>query len=82
MRSRCETFLAAFSLVLLSNSSASVLYVDLTCTNATPPFTNWLTAATNIQDAVDVALAGDEIVVTRACPRSGIFSNSISNAVV
>ncbi len=39
-------------------------YVDLNSTNATPPFLDWSTAATNIQNAVDAAVAGDEILVT------------------
>src|SRR6266700_3084415 len=43
---------------------AGVHYVDVNSANATPPYTNWTTAATNIQDAVDAAVAGDEIVVT------------------
>src|SRR5438309_4226015 len=43
---------------------ATTHYVDVNSTNATPPYSNWATAATNIQDAVDAAVAGDEIVVT------------------
>src|SRR6266700_2914212 len=43
---------------------AGVHYVDVNSANATPPYTNWTTAATNIQDAVDAAVAGDEVVVT------------------
>ena len=36
----------------------------------TPPFTNWLSAATNIQAAVDAAVPGDSVLVA-----SGIYSN-------
>jgi hypothetical protein len=38
-------------------------YVDAGSTNATPPYTNWATAAATIQDAVDAAAAGDDIMV-------------------
>ncbi len=64
-----RTFAARrFAAALLQVSAGSLMaathYVDVTSTNATPPYTNWVTAATNIQDAVDAAVAGDEIVVT------------------
>ena len=50
---------------------ADVHYVDVNSTNATPPYTNWTSAATNIQDAVDAAVAGDEVVVTNGIYASG-----------
>jgi len=52
-----------------------VHYVDLNSTNATPPYTNWSTAATNIQDAVDAAAAGEEIVATNGIYATGGRSN-------
>jgi hypothetical protein len=52
-------------------ASASVRYVDVNSTNAQPPFLEWNTAATNIQDAVDVAVAGDEVVVTNGIYAAG-----------
>jgi hypothetical protein len=63
---RLAVRLFASGLLLASAGSAlaDVHYVDVNSTNATPPYTNWTTAATNIQDAVDAAVAGDEIVVT------------------
>ena len=44
--------------------SAAVRYVNVSNATPSPPFTSWTTAATTIQDAIDAASAGDEIVVT------------------
>jgi len=55
--------LCALCVPLWQNALAGVHFVGLNSTNATPPYTNWTTAARNIQDAVDAAVAGDEIVV-------------------
>ena len=61
MASRC--LLAAMLLAALP-AAAATHYVNLTNSTPAAPFTTWLTAATNIQAAVDAAVAGDLILVS------------------
>jgi hypothetical protein len=68
----------AASLSGMSALGQSYLYVDVNSTNPVPPYANWATAATTIQDAVDAASAGDFVHVA-----SGIYSNGFgANAPV
>jgi hypothetical protein len=63
------------------NLAATTLYVSLDSLNPSPPFNTWPTAATNIQQAVDAASAGDEIVVTNGVYRVGTVETNGLNRV-
>jgi hypothetical protein len=64
MKTRANIVASAALQIAAANALATTHYVDVNNINPTPPYTNWATPATIIQDAVDTTDPGDEVVVT------------------
>ncbi len=53
MKSMLQVFAAALLLIGAGSAVAATHYVDVNSTNATPPYTNWVTAATTISERAE-----------------------------
>ena len=71
------------SLTLSLPVRATVLYVDVNSPGAVPPYADWNSAATNIQDAIDAAVAGDTVLVTNGVYAVGgkVMAGNLTNRI-
>ena len=75
-----ETYPAGLSNYISINVVSNINFVNINNLTPIPPYLTWETAATNIQDAVDIAVPGNIVLVTNGiyCPGSQI---SVTNDI-
>lgn len=82
--------LAAFFFSFLAlRAAATTYYVEINSPNPAPPYTNWNTAATDIQSAVNQTTNGDLVLVNPGvyqsggytAPNGGLYSVVVTNTI-
>ena len=80
---RCSAWMVFLSQCTMT--CAETYYVDVNSLNPTAPYTNWATAATTIQDAVDLTSTGDVVLGTNGVYNTGtriVPGQSLPNRLV
>ena len=73
---------AMWVMLCVMNVSAETRYVAQAGQMPSPNYTSWATAASNIQDAVDIAVTGDTILVASGVyDAGGVFAGGQTNRV-
>jgi len=85
MKFSAKAVLALFVIIFGFNAGATTYFVNVANPSPVAPYTNWPTAATDIQSAVDAATNGDLILVTKGVYNTGgrvVLGTLLTNRVV
>lgn len=76
-------FIVAISFFIAPVANAATYYVNAGNPAPVPPYTSWLTAATNIQDAIGQTVNGDTVLVTNGVYAYGgvVVAGNLTNRI-